>query len=73
MGHAFPLPEFISDGEGGIDIEWENGQKRVAISCRASADQRDCVYWREIGLGGYEARDVTLLRIIERLRWLSRA
>lgn len=73
VGRSLPQPELIPDGEGGIDIEWENGQKRLAISCRARHDQRDCIYWRQLGVSGYEARDVTLLKMVERLRWLARA
>lgn len=72
-GRSLPQPDLVPDGEGGVDIEWENGSRRVAISCRANPDQKDCIYWREIGAGGYEARDMNLLRVMERLRWLARA
>lgn len=66
------VPSVIPDGEGGIDIEWENGLRRVAISCRAEGDQKDCIYWREIGSGDYQARDVTPEWLHDRLKWLAR-
>jgi hypothetical protein len=66
-------PTLIPDGEGGIDIEWESGRKRVAISCRANQDQQDCIYWREVGAGNYEARDVSPDGLRDRLTWLFQA
>src|SRR6266436_5560670 len=55
MGRLFPRPEFVSDGEGGIDIEWINGLKKVTLSCRRNDTQRDYIYWQENA--DYDARD----------------
>src|SRR6266404_6623902 len=32
LGDAFPFPEFIPDGEGGIDIEWTKNSRRLTLS-----------------------------------------
>lgn len=68
-----PRPEFVPDGEGGIDIEWEHGSKRFAISCRATPDQQDCLFWRDLNEGGYQASEVTVGRIVDRIDWLRSA
>jgi hypothetical protein len=69
LGTSFAVPEFIPDGEGGIDIEWSNGQKQVTLSCRATGSQRDYIYWEESG--SYEAKDFTLALLVTRLMWLQ--
>lgn len=71
MGRLFPEPEFVSDGEGGIDIEWANGARKVTLSCRGHNAQKDYIYWQENN--EYGARDISLSRLIERLRWLTHA
>ncbi len=71
MGTDFPAPEFIPDGEGGIDIEWNRNQRTVTLSCRGNASQDDYIYWEENG--EYEAKDATLTRLIHRLNWLNNA
>jgi hypothetical protein len=71
LGASFPVPEFVPDGEGGIDIEWSKNARRLTLSCRAYATHNDYLYWEEDG--NYDARDITLSLLIERLRWLNNA
>lgn len=73
FARPLPRPEFVPDGEGGIDIEWERGQKRLAISCRANPEQQDCIYWRDLDKGGYEAGEITLGCMMDRMNWLRSA
>lgn len=61
--------DIVSDGEGGIDIEWITGNRKVTLSCRSSNAQNDYIYWREND--AYDARDFTPFRLIERLKWLN--
>ena len=73
FARPLPRPEFAPDGEGGIDIEWELGSKRFAISCRATSDQQDCLYWRDLDKGGYQATEVTLGGMMNRINWIRSA
>lgn len=68
---AFPRPELVSDGEGGIDIEWTKNARKVTLSCRGNSAQCDYIYWEENG--EYDARDYSLLRLIHSLTWLIHA
>jgi hypothetical protein len=65
-----PQPEFTPDGEGGIDIEWENQGRRLALSCRAEHNQSDFISWREPG-GRYDGREASENLLNERLDWLT--
>ena len=71
MKDKFRRPELISDGEGGIDIEWTKKNRKVTLSCRGTDTQRDYIYWEEGNF--YDADDYTLLRMIYRLYWLNHA
>jgi hypothetical protein len=71
LGPRLPRPSFMPDGEGGIDIEWERGDRNVTLSCRGRADQTDFIYWEENG--DYEGRDATLALLIVKLPWLADA
>jgi hypothetical protein len=71
LGDKFPAPEFVPDGEGGIDIEWSKNARRLTLSCRATEDQNDYIYSEENGV--YDARDFTLALLITRLHWLNAA
>jgi hypothetical protein len=71
MKQFFPRPELISDGEGGIDIEWTKNARKVSLSCRGTDAQSDYIYWEEGG--NYDARDFALLLLIYRLNWLNHA
>jgi hypothetical protein len=64
-------PELIPDGEGGIDIEWEHGNRKLALSCRGRANQRDFIYWRENG-GQYDGDEASPELLREKLSWLLR-
>jgi hypothetical protein len=64
-----PEAEFTPDGEGGIDIEWENNGRRLALSCRSSSDSNDFISWREVS-GQYDGREASQELLDERLRWL---
>ncbi len=61
MGPLFLRPEFVPDGEGGIDIEWVNGDKKMTLSCRGSSTQNDYIYWEQGG--EYEAKDISFSRL----------
>lgn len=71
LGRAFPQPEFISDGEGGIDIEWRRNTRTLTLSCRGNDFQRNYLYWEENGK--YGAKDVSLTLLVTRLDWLNDA
>jgi hypothetical protein len=71
FGRAFPKPEFVSDGEGGIDIEWKHRTRSLTLSCRGNDSQHDYLYWEENDQ--YDAKDVSLGRLITRLDWLNDA
>lgn len=71
LGLSFISPEFIPDGEGGIDIEWNNDNRNVTLSCRGTDTQNDYIYWEEDG--AYDARDASLALLIHRLNWLNYA
>jgi hypothetical protein len=64
-----PMPEFTPDGEGGIDIEWENNGRHLALSCRARPDNPDFISWRE-PQGRYDGRPANQALLNERLEWL---
>lgn len=64
-----PRPEFTPDGEGGIDIEWENQGRFLAINF-SSAGGGDFISWREPD-GRYEGEPITEERLIEKLDWLT--
>jgi hypothetical protein len=71
IGADFPAPEFVPDGEGGIDIEWSNNARHLTLSCRATAGQNDYIYWEENGV--YDAKDFSLALLISQLKWLTHA
>ena len=62
-------PSLMPDGEGGIDIEWESGEKEITLSCRGSESQQDFIYWQG---DKYDAGDATPELLRERLGWLIR-
>jgi hypothetical protein len=39
-------PELVLDGEGGIDIEWENDGRSLLYACRGNPDQQDYIYFQ---------------------------
>ena len=61
-------PSLMPDGEGGIDIEWESGEKEITLSCRGSESQQDFIYWQEGDK--YDAGDATPELLRTRLHWL---
>ena len=67
----FPVkPQFIPDGEGGLDIEWHRGSKQVSVSCRAQTEEEVYVYYQwgeETG-----TLDYTPDNLKDRLQWLMR-
>jgi hypothetical protein len=71
LGSSFLEPEFVPDGEAGIDIEWNRAQRTLTLSCRGSGAQKDYIYWEENG--SYEVKDASLSLLINRLEWLSQA
>jgi hypothetical protein len=71
LGQSLIRPSFMPDGEGGIDIEWERGDRNVTLSCRGRANQNDFIYWEENG--DYDGRDASLALLIKKLIWLADA
>jgi hypothetical protein len=67
---TIPRPELTPDGEGGIDIEWENLGRRLALSCRASERDRDFISWREPN-GRYDGSPATQHLLNQKLDWLT--
>jgi hypothetical protein len=63
-----PIPEFTPDGEGGIDIEWENKGRRLALNF-SSDGSRDFISWREPN-GRYEGGPTEERLFLQLLDWL---
>lgn len=67
---VYPVPELTPDGEGGIDIEWENKGRHLALSIRPPGAEPDFISWRE-PQGRYEGAPATEELLNTRLEWLS--
>lgn len=67
-GWILPNPEFTPDGEGGIDIEWENNGRRLAINFSGDG-QGDFISWREPN-ARYEGQPSNARLFLARLDWL---
>lgn len=63
-----PVPEFTPDGEGGIDIEWENKGRRLALNF-SSDGSGDFISWREPN-ARYEGAPVEGQLLLAKLDWL---
>jgi len=72
MGTAFPVPLFISDGEGGIIIKWVNQRRTIRLSCRAELGQQIYLYY-EAGNDFDVKEDITTDRLKRHLEWLNKA
>lgn len=69
MGHAFPRPSFVLDGERGIIIKWTtaNGYS-VRLNCLPADADEDYIYFEN---GQYDVEDnVTVETLENRLNWL---
>lgn len=64
-----PKPELTPDGDGGIEIEWENNGKRLVLSCKAHPDDIDFISWREAH-GQYDGEPANQRVLNDRLTWL---
>jgi hypothetical protein len=67
-GWILPIPEFTPDGEGGIDIEWENKGRRLALNF-SSDGHGDFISWREPN-SRYEGARTEERLFLEKLDWL---
>ena len=67
-GLILPTPEFTPDGEGGVDIEWENKERRLALNFSSDAGG-DFISWREAN-GRYEGAPAEKRLFLEKLDWL---
>lgn len=67
---VYPVPELTPDGESGIDIEWENKGRHLALSIRPAGAEPDFISWRE-PQGRYEGAPATEELLNTRLEWLS--
>jgi hypothetical protein len=67
-GWILPTPEFTPDGEGGIDIEWENNGRRLAINFSGDG-QGDFISWREPH-ARYEGQPFNERLFLTSLDWL---
>jgi len=65
--NSLPQPELTPDGEGGLDIEWENKGKHLALSINTA--EPDFISWREPE-GRYEGAEATPELLNDRLEWL---
>lgn len=63
-------PEFTPDGEGGIDIEWENNGRHLALSIRPAGVEPEFISWREPHCR-YEGAPATVELFQTRLDWLN--
>jgi len=61
-------PTLTLDGEGGLDIEWENKDRVLMISCRGNPNQRDYIYFEDIATHG--GKDYSRNYLADRLYWL---
>lgn len=68
--NALPRPELTPDGEGGLDIEWENKGRHLALSIRSIEGEPDFISWREPE-GRYEGAKATQGLLSEKLEWLN--
>ncbi len=68
MGSRFFYPLIVSDGEGGVDLEWECNERTIILSCRAEYDQQDHIY-HEKG-NEYDSKEYSLAYLKDRLDWL---
>lgn len=66
---VYPTPELTPDGDGGIEIEWENNGRRLVLSCKAHQDDIDFLSWRE-AQGQYDGRPASQDLLADRLAWL---
>lgn len=62
-------PEFTPDGDGGIDIEWDNQGRRLALNLSKSGEG-DFISWREPN-GRYEGGPASKILLVTRLLWLT--
>ncbi len=68
MGHAFPRPSFVLDGEKGIIIKWVHNGYTVRLNCLPDESDDDYIYFEN---GEYDTEDnVTIDTLHNRLNWL---
>lgn len=63
-------PELTPDGDGGIDIEWEQNDRRLILGVRSPSNDADSICWRDPG-GRYEGGAASRELLSERLIWLQ--
>ena len=61
-------PELTLDGEGGIDIEWQNDGRLLMYACRATPSKGDYIYF-QFG-NEYGGKDYSPIYSTDRLNWL---
>lgn len=64
-----PRPRVVSDGKGGIIMEWRNGADVVKLGCVAEDTRRDYIYYKRGNL--YDVVDASVEDLIKWLDWLN--
>lgn len=68
MGHTFPRPFFVLDGEKGIIIKWVESGRTVRLNCLANESDQDYIYFEN---SEYDIEDnMTIDTLKNRLNWL---
>ncbi len=68
LGDRFIPPSIVSDGEGGVDIEWARNDKEVLLGIRGEARKDNYVYFQQGAIYGGE--NLSLAYLKDRLEWL---
>lgn len=68
LGDRFTTPSIVSDGEGGVDIEWTRNDKEVLMGIRGDTCKDDFVYFQQGA--SYGGENLSLPYIKDRLEWL---
>jgi len=68
LGDRFITPSIVSDGEGGVDIEWARNDKEVLMGVRGESHKDDYVYFQQGAIYGGE--NLSLAYLKDRLEWL---
>jgi hypothetical protein len=65
---ALSRPEITPDADGGIEIDWEKGNRRLTLSCRKDVKE-DFISWRK-GNDPYEGGEASQALLNKKLDWL---
>lgn len=62
-------PDVVANGDGGIDIEWEKGDKLISIHIRKTQDEGDRIYFQnEDGFRSVELSGENLRQLLSEIK-----